>query len=187
MTAKKGISLSTAPPFDLTLWGRMINWLTTVGRVIVVLTELIVVGAFISRFWLDRENSDLSEEIRQKRTILESSVEFENDFRSLQKRLKNVTALVNENSDLEKPIQIIAQEMPGDIFLNSFVYSKTGGKKSASFSILVFSESSLSEFIDNLSSSPEISSLRVGSIKKEKLIAGTKINLSVSFKEDEKN
>ncbi len=85
--AKKQISLLADAPFDLTLQGRIVNWLTTWGRAILVLVEVVVIGAFFSRFWLDRKNSDLSDDIRQKRAILESTLEFENDFRSLQKKI----------------------------------------------------------------------------------------------------
>ena len=61
---------------------RFIKWLTTIGRWVMTLTELIVISAFISRFWLDRKNSDLSDLIRQKQAILESTQYFESEFDS---------------------------------------------------------------------------------------------------------
>jgi len=160
--------------------------LTTVGRFIIVFTELIVIGAFLSRFWLDRKNSDLSEELRQYRAILESSVEFEEDFRSLQTRIKQASAMINKQPELVWPLEIVASRVSEGIQLVSF--SLTGEKEApvASLSILVYSETSLADFIANLVTDKRVESVRVGLIKKEKLARGTTISLQVSFRENEK-
>jgi methyl coenzyme M reductase subunit C-like uncharacterized protein (methanogenesis marker protein 7) len=77
MPAKKEISLLPDEENLNTLSARVLRYLTTIGRVIIILTELAVISAFLSRFWLDRKNADLSETIRQQKAILESTQEFE--------------------------------------------------------------------------------------------------------------
>lgn len=42
-------------------------WSLSIGRLVVVLTELVVIGAFLSRFWFDRKLSDLRQ-VRMQRT-----------------------------------------------------------------------------------------------------------------------
>lgn len=42
-------------------------WSLSTGRLVVVLTELVVIGAFVSRFWFDRKLSD-QRQIRMQRT-----------------------------------------------------------------------------------------------------------------------
>jgi len=76
MANKKELSLLPDSSNPNSFSARFIKWVTTIGRWVMTLTELIVISAFISRFWLDRKNSDLSDLIRQKQAILESTQEF---------------------------------------------------------------------------------------------------------------
>ena len=183
--AKKEISLLIDQSFDFTLLGRVVTWLTTVGRFIVVFTELVVIAAFISRFWLDRKNSDLSIDLRQKKAILESAVEFENDFRAVQERVSQGNKLAGKNEDLVGPLAIIARQIPDDIVIDNYRFSKFLENQSVSLSILVYSESNLAQFINNVIADPGVEFVRVGMIKKEKLSSGTNINLQVNFKQND--
>ena len=83
MPSKKEISLLPAEENLNTFSARFLKWVTSVGRVVIVFVELIVIGAFLSRFWLDRKNSDLSETLRQQKAILASTQEFEKDYLEL--------------------------------------------------------------------------------------------------------
>jgi len=53
MPAKKEISLLPDEENLDSFSARAFRWLTTVGRYVIVFTELIVICAFLSRFWLD--------------------------------------------------------------------------------------------------------------------------------------
>ncbi|MFH1602063.1 MAG: hypothetical protein ABIB61_03855 [Candidatus Shapirobacteria bacterium] len=184
--AKKQISLLSAAPFDLTPQGRIVNWLTTWGRAILVLVELVVVAAFFSRFWLDRKNSDLSDDLRQKRAILESTLEFEEEFRRFQTRLSQAANLVNGEQDLVFPLTTVARSLPDGVILHNISFTNKEKGASANLSIGVYSEQGLSYFINQLLKEEEIESVQVGSIKKEKIATGIEIGLMVNFKKDEK-
>jgi len=180
--AKKEISLLADQSFDFTLLGRVVGWLTTIGRFIVIFTELVVIGAFISRFWLDRKNSDLSADLRQKRAILESASEFEDDFRAVQNQISRGKALAVGSEDLVSPLTTVAQKIPDDIIVDDYKFNTLSERQTVSLSILVYSESSLAQFINNIITDPSIESVRVGMIKREKLSSGTNIKLQVNFK-----
>ena len=60
------INLLGSQDLEHTPWGRIVAWATTYGRYIMITTEIIVLLAFISRFSLDRKNTDLTEEVTQK-------------------------------------------------------------------------------------------------------------------------
>ncbi len=184
--AKKQISLLADAPFDLTLQGRIVNWLTTWGRAILVLVEVVVIGAFFSRFWLDRKNSDLSDDIRQKRAILESTLEFENDFRSLQKRFLEADVALAKEEDLFLPVEVVARSLPSGVTLKKFSFNQKEEGSVAVLTISVFSEQGLSSFINQLLQDERVDSVRVGSIKKEKIASGIEIGLAVTFKSNEK-
>lgn len=180
--AKKEISLLVDQSFDYTLLGRLVGWLTTVGRFIVVFTELIVIAAFISRFWLDRKNSDLSAEIRQKRAILESASEFETDFRAVQSQALEGKILLAKSKDLVFPLSVVSEKIPDDIMVDDYRFTSSDDQQSISLTILVYSESSLAQFVRDIVADSRVDSVRVGMIKKEKLSSGTNISLRINLK-----
>ncbi|MBU1129800.1 hypothetical protein KKE45_00570, partial [Patescibacteria group bacterium] len=94
---KKEISFLPKHQDNHSFIAKLVRWVTTVGRSVIIFTELIVIAAFVSRFWLDRKNSDLSESIRQQKAILESTAPFEKDFLILQNRLKAIKKLNDDN------------------------------------------------------------------------------------------
>lgn len=179
--AKKEISLLTKPPFDLTPQGRIVAWLTSWGRAILVLVELVVISAFFSRFWLDRQNSDFSDAIRQKRAILESTLEFEKEFRVLQERFSGASEILDQENQLWPPVNAVARSIPEGVILKNISFQESKDSPTATLTVIIFSERGLSEFINHLLKNPEINSAMVGSIKKEKIASGMEISLLVKF------
>ena len=69
-----------------------------------ITTEIVVLLAFISRFSLDRKNTDLTEELGQKQAIIEANLDFERDIKSLQAHLTTAKILL---ADQAKPIEVV--------------------------------------------------------------------------------
>ena len=87
-TAQKrtvGINLLPKEEFAASTWGRILTWLLSTFRIIVIFTEVIVMAVFLSRFWLDAKANDLNELLRKNQAILKTTTEFENEFRDIQK------------------------------------------------------------------------------------------------------
>lgn len=123
MAASKKINLLTQEGFEHTKLGRTLNWALSAGRVVVIVTELIVIIAFLSRFWLDRKLTDLNVQNLALQTQVEASAEFERKFRSAQERLssyKKLDSLETINSEL---IQKISLMLPADVSLTSVLFS----------------------------------------------------------------
>lgn len=73
--------------------GKFLKWSLSWGKKIVILTELLVVMAFLSRFKLDSDVANYSEEIDRRKTIIMASEDFEKQFRSVQARISKVNKL----------------------------------------------------------------------------------------------
>lgn len=73
--------------------GKFLKWALSWGKKIVILTELIVVIAFLSRFWLDSEVANQSEEIDRRKTIILASANFEEEFRLNQAKIAQVKTI----------------------------------------------------------------------------------------------
>src|SRR3990167_1463025 len=87
------INLLSQKDFDRTLVGKLLRWALTYGRYIIISTEIIVLFAFILRFSLDRQITDLNEEIEQKAAIVAANKGFESSFRNLQSRTQQINTL----------------------------------------------------------------------------------------------
>jgi len=73
---KSQIELLPREEWEETSFGKFLKWLLTVGRYIVIFTELVVILAFLSRFKLDRDLTDLYKQIENKQAIIQNSTDF---------------------------------------------------------------------------------------------------------------
>lgn len=73
---------------ERTLGSRIVHWLLTTFRFLVITVELLVIIGFLSRFFLDSQNSDLTDEINQKKALIASYLPFEDEFKTTQKRIE---------------------------------------------------------------------------------------------------
>ena len=64
------VNLLTQDDFSSSPIGKVFLWALSVGRYIVVITELIVILSFLSRFKLDRDLTDVNEAIEKQKAII---------------------------------------------------------------------------------------------------------------------
>lgn len=148
-TAKKELKINLLPQkeFERSTLGRILKWAVSSFRIIVIVTEMIVMAAFLSRFWLDATNSDLNDTILQKKAIITSFTETENKFRTFQKQIDIFTKITSLTQKSEY-LNLITSLTPADVILNSISDSED------SVQIIGYSgsEQNISQFIKNLSS-----------------------------------
>jgi hypothetical protein len=179
MLRKKELSLLPEESNNNSLPSRIIRYLTTVGRYIIVFTELIVISAFISRFWLDRQNSDLSETLRQQKAIIESTTDFEKEYTSLQGRLKYIDTQYKNQPNYISNIKSLVSSIPTGVFLENF----TLNLDSAQISIYSYQEDLLVNLLVNLSLNPEITTVNIQKIEKKSSDLKYLVDISLKFKE----
>jgi len=188
MPRKKELSLLPDEANQNTPLARLIQWSTTVGRYIIVFTELIVISAFLSRFWLDRKNSDLSEVVRQQKAILNSTADFEDEFSLLQSRLKFIDTSFKNQSDYPSLIKSLVNTVPNDIFFQSFNLGQdeaNPSKLTSAVSLYTYQEDSVVSFITNLTLNPDIDSVDVRRIEKKAKDNKYYVDISLTFKKND--
>lgn len=147
MAKSKGINLLPQEEFDASMMGRLLKWATGTFRIIVIITEMIVMGAFLSRFWLDAQNSDLTEAIDIKSAQVEAQADFEKDFRLAQKKLSIFKTLGASTTSTNKFSQVTSK-IPQEVVLSGMSISDN----SAQVKGVSTSELAIAQFITNLSS-----------------------------------
>lgn len=158
-----GINLLPETRFEKSGWGKFLKWALTVGRYIVIFTELIVILAFLSRFKLDRDLTDLYERIEQKQAIIESAKEFEDDFRLLQKKISVIKELEADQLDTSLLMQKLTPLVPANVVLTNLNFKSHRLEVSAETA----SEVSLRTFLNNLLNSSSFGELSLGRTKKD--------------------
>jgi Tfp pilus assembly protein PilN len=87
------INLAPQDPFYDSLLGKITTWALSVGRYLVIFTELVVIISFLSRFQLDRQVTDLNSEIVKEQRIIESYGDLEQNVRDVQKKMQDYEQL----------------------------------------------------------------------------------------------
>jgi len=141
-------------------WGKILKWTLTVGRHVVIFTELIVILAFLSRFKLDRDLTDLGEKVKQQQAIITSWSTFEKEFRFLNKRLQAIEELKKNQIEAALVLDELASLTPLDIVIFDFsVFNKQ-----LSLAASAFSEGGLETFLRNLKNSPKFKDIKLTQI-----------------------
>lgn len=160
------------------LFPELINWTLTVGRLLVIIIELIALGAFLYRFSLDRQLIELRSAIKQKQTILTSQKENEAKYRSLQDRLYLASDFSSLSQERTKILKDILASTPQGMKLNSFSFTVDSINITANIQGI----SSLSVFVNSLKKHPNIDMLNLNSIEKRPLTDLIVANISGTLK-----
>lgn len=159
MAKSKTINLLPQKEFESSILGRILRWATGSFRILVIITEMVVMAAFLSRFWLDAQNSDLNESIKIKSAQITTQKDTEDTFRGLQAKLdifKNIAAS-NQSSNR---VEIIASKVPTDVTLSSISVAED----SSQIKGVSQSEFAIAQFISNLKAEKSFKSVELNNI-----------------------
>jgi Tfp pilus assembly protein PilN len=159
MPKNKFINLLPQEEFEASTLGRVLRWAMGTFRIIVIVTEMVVMGAFLSRFWLDAENSNLADSIKIASAQIQVQSEFEKEFRGLQTKLAIIKQLVGGPKSSDRFLELAAKTPPGVSITSIGVQDLTGTVKGASDT-----ETAIAQFISNLKTDPNIKKISLGSL-----------------------
>jgi len=175
---KFDINLLPGRDFEKSQIGRFLSWALSVGRYIVIFTELIVILAFLARFKLDRDISDLHEEIDQKKVIVNSAEGLEKDYKTLQYKISQIKELEEKQKDYRELLARLGVMTPIDAVIEGVSINGPNFNLKA----VVFSDAGLATFINEFRSSEIFSSVLLGTITKgEEGVAGTKFSITAQI------
>lgn len=139
----KPLNLLPRSELEQTMWGRALKWALSGGRYIVILTELVVIIAFLSRFKLDQDMSDLGERINGKKNVLDVQAATEGKFRRVQDKINLAREALGEGVGAGEIFSALEADVPQGVKLQNLKV----GKNLISFSAQADSEVSLTEFL----------------------------------------
>lgn len=156
---KEAINLLPQEEFAASTLGRILAWLLSSFRMIVIATEMVVMGAFLSRFWLDAQNTDLNDAIKQKAAIIATYAQIESNFRATQKKLSIISG-ISQSAKSSSLLSEATNSLPGDVNLTSFSFTSTEIQIKGDAA----SESSIQQFITNLANKPSFKDIALAQL-----------------------
>ena len=151
-----------------------LGWALSIGRVVIMLTEIIALSTFLYRFSLDRQLIDLHDKIKQKQTIVELLKNNEDKYRDLQNRLSLTSKLTDESSKTTKLFIDVMDKAPIGFFINNLTVSGNKVKIDANATSL----QSVTTFIASLRSYPKMAIVSLDKIDNK--VSSAALNVAIS-------
>lgn len=155
------INLLPQDEFERSLLGRILRWSLTAGKSIVIMTEFVVIMAFLSRFWLDRQVNDLNEVLIQKQAVVESYAEVENRMRAIQERVDLVSEIEENTLNAREALGRLISNTPVDVTYESIDLSKM----TLSLTGLAGTEAGFSSLLNGIRESGDWSQVSLGDVE----------------------
>jgi len=161
MPKKKSASINLLKSSKNEIFEKFIDWALTIGRLLVIITEIVALSAFIYRFSLDRQLIDLHEKIKQEEAIVSFFKKKEDTYRNLQDRIKIASTHYPLSQAKLKISQDVINLAPNGMTFNEITVSESSINISANFQ----SSSSLKTFIDSLRSYKPVKGVSINQIE----------------------
>jgi Tfp pilus assembly protein PilN len=156
---------------------QFVSWALTIGRGLVILTEMVALGAFLYRFGLDRQLVDLHDKIVQQQNIVRFLKKTEDSYRNLQSRLSLAQTIVKNEDQTVKSYLDITNLIPSDMSVTDIIFSQKDVKIDADIRTI----NTLTTFISNLKSYPNIESVSINKIENKTTTAIISISVTALF------
>lgn len=157
------INLVPKDPFFETALGKTLRWALSVGRYIVIFTELVVIVSFATRFTLDRQVTDLNDSIHQKESVIKSYGDLEPKVRSVQMKIEQYQQIEQQVNIVDVFPQLSAIT-PRDVKLTELVMRPNN----VSLEGTTLSQNSLNTLINNVQLTPSFLNVVIDKIETNK-------------------
>jgi Tfp pilus assembly protein PilN len=166
------INLVPKDPFFNTILGKTLKWALSVGRYIVIFTELVVILSFVTRFTLDRQVTDLNNAINQKQTVISSFGDLEKNVRIIQAQIENYIQ-IEQQTNIAEVFPALSEITPPTVQLDQLII-KAGN---ISFTGTAKTQEGLNTLITNIQLSPAFADVEINKIESSKDQAGLEFTI----------
>ena len=172
-----GINLLPKDSFEFSAVGKTLKWTITIGRVLVVLTEFVVLLAFASRFYFDRKLSDLGDQLIQKEAQINAYASVETQMRKVLAKQAPVEKILAGGVNFASKINGLTQVLPTGTVLDTL----TLDQKSMSLTGTSQSEFGFAQFVNGIKKMPGITMVSLGDTSFDQTTGGVKFSIQINF------
>jgi len=172
------INLIPKDSFEFSTLGKVLSWTTTTGRVLVVLTEFIVLLAFGSRFYFDKKVNDLTEEVSQKQVQIEAFAETENTMRKILAKQVPIDNYLAKNIAFGKKYDGLARLIPLGVHLTALTIDEKGMVMNGES----VSELGFAQLLKRLKKMEGVTNLSMNDTSFDQTLGSVKFNIQASYR-----
>jgi Tfp pilus assembly protein PilN len=173
---KRSINLLPRDAFESSTLGIILEWSLVFGKWAVILTQLVVMGAFLYRFTLDRTLTDLRKSITKNVAVVKSYDQVERDFVLAQKQINQAKIALGSQETMLKTLGGIQQITPNEIWYDRITFSP----ENISLTAYAASLPGFGRFLTAVQSNPLFNGVRVGKIESS-AAKGAQIQFDISL------
>lgn len=162
-----------------TLLDQIVRWALSVGRLLIIITEIVAFTTFLYRFTLDRTLIDLHAKIKGEQAIIESVKDREGIYRNLQDRLLSASALSEESGKNVKILNDIIEKTPANTTYDSLSINEGKITLQANFPSI----SAIGEMKKFLQEYPPVSSVNISTVTNQTGSKSIKLIIVATLKE----
>lgn len=169
---------------NINIFDKFIGWALTIGRVVVIITEIIALGAFLYRFSLDDQLIKLHDDIKKNVQYVEAQKTDEQKYRTIQGRLSVIASLDKQGKQLPTILKDFDAIIPKD---GSFTYNSiTISSDTIKIDANAKAVSTISTFIAALKKNPHVASISLDRIENKITSATIVANITARLKKEQK-
>lgn len=177
--AKKPASINLLKNSSGETINQVVNWALTIGRVLIIVVELIALSAFLYRFTLDNQLRNLNDKIKQEQVVIASQKKNEDTYRALQDRLTIASQFTDLGQKNVKVFKDIVGFAPTGLTFTNVSLLDNSVKVEAN----VNSVTPLSVFINALKAYPGAESVSINKIENKTSTAVITVSITVVLKQ----
>lgn len=159
---------------------KIIRWLLSTGRYIFIFVEGLVLIAFVARFKLDADLTNLNESIEEQIPYIESLKAYEVRIRQTQMKLASIDNIKQNSADYNQVLKKIAAQTPFGVKISNLTFDKTPGKVTIQINGQASSNIDVSTLVSGIKSDNYFSDVNLLSVSIEEGIIKFSINASGS-------
>ncbi|MFH2085549.1 MAG: PilN domain-containing protein [bacterium] len=174
---KRSINLLPRDEFESSTIGVVLEWSLVFGKWAVIITQLVVMGAFLYRFTLDRSLTDLRKAMAKQVTVIKSYEQVERDYVLLQKRVTQAKKALESEDVTLKAVSELMRITPSEVWFDRVSLSPD----SMTLTAYAASLPGFGQFLTAVQSNPMFSGIRVGKLESS-TAKGAQIQFDLSLK-----
>lgn len=152
------VNLLPKTEFESSFSGKFLHWSIFYGRYLIILTEIVVILAFMMRFKVDADLSNLNDAIAGKANIIAANMKFETEYIGIQNRLNEAGKIIADTPVWQILDQITTQ-VPESIKITTLTIGNRGFSLSATGD-----QSGFNTFVDRVLSQKNFKNLNLSNI-----------------------
>jgi len=176
MQEKSKISINLSSKKKFSVGSVFYKWAFEAGRAIIILIELVALGALGYRFMIDGQVVDLHDEIKKQLSLVQFQSEDEKNYRGIQDRLTNIKLISEET---EGKIQVMNDIIAS---INKGEFTETDlavNQNSISLSANTISVFVVENLVNRLQEYPQVTSIVIDEINTSS--SGIKFRLRITL------